>query len=258
MAEHSETRVEASGTAEWLVSVRDEQEFVEAASFGVDIIDLKEPGRGALAPVDRRFWDYAARSFASFDWVPKPRLSAALGEQNDAIEIAGELPREFAFAKAGPSGCSDAQAIQHLWSDVRSKLAPQIELVAVAYADAGEADCIEPETVLEESQRAGLQRCLIDTFSKNGQSSIERMGIERMMAFDQLAKRLGIWWALAGSIVLTDIATLATRSIQADCIAVRGDVCDGDRAGKLCLRRMRAWSQSLGRGIIGQDRPSVA
>ena len=237
-------------TVQWLVSVRNEQEMAIAAKFGVDFIDLKEPLAGALAPVAAELWQRAV------GWIRKqsascqashgrPRLSAALGEGDQAVTLAAALPRQFAFAKAGPSGCTTGNAIRRLWRDVASHLEGTVELVAVAYADAAPACCVEPETVLLEAERAQLGRCLLDTFTKDGRSSLQHLGLRRLSELDQLAKRLGIWWALAGSITQRDVALLSDSGIRPDCWAVRGDVCDRDRTGTLCEQRMKAWSEML-------------
>ena len=43
-----------------LISIRDRRELATVLDCGVDIIDLKEPGRGPLAPTDPRLWSQAA------------------------------------------------------------------------------------------------------------------------------------------------------------------------------------------------------
>ena len=234
---------------QWLVSVRDEQEFATAAKFRVDFIDLKEPRHGSLGPVEPEFWHDAVRlmeSRSSGSWQTK--LSAALGEREQAVRIAAALPGQFSFAKAGPGGCQTPAAIRGLWRDVAGKLHDDIELVAVAYADATSARCLEPETVLWEADRAGLRRCLLDTFTKDGRSSLQHLGHQRLREFCQVAKRLGIWWALAGSITRHDVDVLKQSEIRPDCWAVRGDVCDRDRTGRLCEQRMQAWSERISGG----------
>jgi uncharacterized protein (UPF0264 family) len=122
-----------------------------------------------------------------------------------------------------------------------------VELVAVAYADAEAARCVAPETVLLEAKQVGMKRCLIDTFTKDGRSSLQHLGCERLAGFDQLARRLGIWWALAGSITRHDVAVLAASGIRPSCFAVRGDVCDRDRTGTICDHRLQAWSEMFKR-----------
>jgi uncharacterized protein (UPF0264 family) len=241
-----------------LVSVRDASELQQALQFGVDVLDLKEPRQGPLAPVDVKFWSQAVELLSETASVAgvsmptdsavhgvlaTPKLSAALGERVDALSIAAKLPPQFAFAKVGPSGCRTNGAIRKLWSDVASELHHNVELVAVAYADAMAAQCLEPEMILVDAKRAGMGRCLVDTFSKDGRSSLQLLGVERLAQFDRLAKNLGMWWALAGSLTRDDVRSLTESGILPDCFAVRGDVCEQDRTGTICRLRMRAWRE---------------
>ena len=238
-------------TAEWLVSVRDDKELATAIRFCVDVIDLKEPNRGPLAPVDVGLWEHAAELIderaVGVNPAELPRLSAALGERDRAVAIASQLPKRFSFAKVGPSGCASARSIRRLWSDVGHQLPPQVELVAVAYADATAANCLGPEAVLREANQAGLNRCLIDTFTKDGRSSVQHLGPQRLAEFGQLAQQLQIWWALAGSITRHDVAALEHSNIKPNCFAIRGDVCSDDRTGTICEQRMYAWREMFAR-----------
>ena len=223
------------------MSVRDENEFTIAAESGVDIIDLKEPARGPLAPVDPDLWKRIA---ASGSRQPR-KLSAALGEPPQALACAHQLPPAFDFAKAGPSGCRTKTQLTDLWHRVANQLSRETELVAVAYADAPLADCLDLEFVLEAASAAGMRRCLVDTFTKDGRSSLTHLGLHRLAQFDQEAKDAGIWWALAGSITTDDLAALWDADISPHCVAVRGDACEGARHGTLCKKRLRAWRQLL-------------
>ena len=106
-----------------------------------------------------------------------PGLSAALGEPSEASSCAGHLPARFDFAKAGPSGCDCPDRLRRTWTDVRSQLDERIELVGVAYADWQQAGCVAPEVVFELACEFGLRRCLLDTFHKDGSSSVDLLGV---------------------------------------------------------------------------------
>ena len=92
-----------------LVSVRDLAEFEMVYEAGVDIVDLKEPRSGALAPTDYETWSSVSGFFdgrekqkAGLINGSAPLLSAALGEKKEDFAVAGGLPSIFDFAKAGP------------------------------------------------------------------------------------------------------------------------------------------------------------
>jgi uncharacterized protein (UPF0264 family) len=246
-----ENRVHGAGRpprrVDWLVSVRSEHELLEAIRFEVDIIDFKEPAEGPLASVDPQLWTRATEILCRGPDTAAclPKLSAALGERDRAAEIAGLVPPEFSFAKAGPSRSATQPDVTNLWSEIKQRLAPSVELVAVAYADSNQANCIDPESILSAAARCGIGRCLLDTFGKDGQSSLRHLGIDRLARFAARADQLGIWWALAGSVTLADVAQLSAAGIVPNCFAIRGDVCDQDRTGSICSKRMQAWQEML-------------
>ncbi len=174
-----------------LVSVRSEQEIDTAISGGADIIDLKEPSNGALAPTSVQMWNSVSRRSCSTRPI---QFSAALGEPMDALPIAPSLPSEFAFAKVGPSGCKTASQLVQLWSDLRGLLNPETELVAVAYADHKASDCLPAETVFAVAAESGLRKCLVDTLVKDGQTSVDHLGFDGLGRLTAIAKANQLWW----------------------------------------------------------------
>lgn len=247
--EATHTRINGSTGAspsQLLVSVRSEQEINEAIAGGADIVDLKEPSDGALAPTSLQLWQAAARLASDSKFPP---LSAALGESADALGIAQSLPAGFQFAKVGPSGQESADDLRSLWSAVRDLLDPSIELVAVAYADHQAGRCLRPETIFSLAAEFGFLRCLVDTFIKDGQSTKGHLGIDGLFDLSRIAKKNGLWWALAGSICLEDAIAVNEQIARnglgvPDCYGVRGDVCDQGRGGRLSIDRVRRWKES--------------
>ena len=240
-----------------LVSVRNRAEWCAALKLGVDIVDLKEPRHGPLSPVDPVLWREAASDFAdhrptgdafsesSSDTIGVPMLSAALGESAQAKTVASEVPGHFAFAKVGPSGCDSADRLRGLWDDVRGSLDANVELVAVAYADSGQAQTLSPERVFELAAAEGFDRCLVDTFVKDGTSTVDHLGIDRLQQLAALASENKIWWTLAGSVKTEHVSRLGQSNIYPNCFGVRGDVCDHGRTGTLDPQRVAAWNEVL-------------
>ena len=125
-------------------------------------------------------------------------------------------------------------------------LDPSIELVAVAYADHEASQSLPPETVFSLAADFGLSRCLIDTYIKDGQSTIDHLGLDGLAALSQISQQDDIWWALAGSIRLDDAVALSKQMIKEEvsppnCYGVRGDVCEDGRGGRLLVERVIQW-----------------
>jgi uncharacterized protein (UPF0264 family) len=243
-------------TPKLLISVRDRNEIANAVAGGADIIDLKEPRRGPLAPANADLWAHAAALWQqSPDSCPRGWLSAALGEQTDAFRVSERLPPEFAFAKVGPSRCDSPRKIRDLWAKVRQLLDDRIELVAVAYADCRNARCIDPDQIFRLAIEAGFKRCLIDTFDKDGRSTLDHLGIDGLLRLGTIARQGGLWWTLAGSIQSDCVSLLGQHGLVPDCFGVRGDVCQQGRTGTLSCDRVKLWKASL--AAIGDLRPRV-
>lgn len=227
---------------ELLVSVRCRAEFDAILGAGVSIIDLKEPRNGALAPASLDLQQYAAQQAAGHSDV---KISAAMGEAEQAGQIAARLPAPFAFAKVGPSGCSSPASLTRLWTQNRQRLNSKTELVAVAYADHTRADCLDPIAVLEQAVTAGFRRFLIDTFEKDGSSTLDHLPIDELRRLNRMAGAANMWWALAGSIRLEHVGQLSSDQVYPDCFGVRGDVCTTGRTSALSINRVLAWQEAL-------------
>jgi len=224
---------------ELLVSVRSERELEMIITAGVDIIDIKEPLDGPLAPGSVKLWKSAAECVTAISGE-RPRLSAALGEADQALNAAAHLPVEFDFAKAGPSGTATVDRLRLRWDQLRCTLG-EVELVAVAYADHELARCINPVDIFQAAAESGFRHCLLDTYVKDGTSSPMHLGVGGLKRLAAIAQTCGLWWALAGSIRWKEAQALRAAGIKPDCYAVRGDVCHVDRCGELSLQRLARW-----------------
>ncbi|WP_436716987.1 (5-formylfuran-3-yl)methyl phosphate synthase [Roseiconus lacunae] len=231
-----------------LVSVRNLEEAKVAIAGGVRLVDLKEPSKGSLAPTSPDIWrsvsefltqDAGDHNCAGID------LSIALGEPDTAVKFADQVPRTVRFAKAGLSGLDSAEAVLKFWRLLRAQLPAPVTLVAVAYADYQVAGTLSPEEVAQLALQFGLRHVLIDTFEKSGGSSLKQLGRQRLGEFAVAAQTLGIWWALAGSIDRQETQSLLKDQVWPDCIAVRGAVCEGDRAGTISPGRLVGWTSML-------------
>ncbi len=250
-----QTHPQFQAPRQWLVSVRDRDEAETALRFGVQILDLKEPSAGPLSPVAPEVWASVVELFRGQPVGPSAEspadLSAALGEPDQAVTVAAELPPEFRFAKAGPGGCDSESGLVELWRELRNRLPRSVELVAAAYADHGNARCLPARRVVELAARQGFSKILIDTFAKSGRSSLDVMGHKAMNDFARHARRHNMWWALAGSLRIEEAndigGSFESPELAPDCLAVRGAVCESDRAGTLSEARLNQWRQMMAR-----------
>ena len=222
-----------------LVSVRSLAEFEVLAGLGVDVIDFKEPHLGPLAAADPALWGCASDSISL---APTQKLSAALGECDEAIHLASHVPPRFTYAKAGPAGVDSIERLSHYWEQLRQRLPAPVELVAVAYADHREAGCPDPESIFAAARSSGIRTWLLDTFGKGDrQGVVHRINLARFRSLRAMADQAGAQWVLAGSICMDDAIGLASQSICPDLFGVRGDVCDGSRSGNVVSEKVTRW-----------------
>src|SRR5581483_5280916 len=124
-----------------LVSVRSADEVAAALAGGADLIDVKEPSKGPLAPAEAEV--VAAVIEAVRGRVP---VSAALGEwsPNAITEAHWHLELKLNYVKWGLAGYAPSPGWGEDLLDTRRELPVGMEMVAVAYADWERAKSIPP------------------------------------------------------------------------------------------------------------------
>lgn len=226
-----------------LISVQNQSETEQVIDLGIDLLDFKSPASGPLSPVDARLWHWAAKRIEGTDG--RTRLSAALGNPNQAADCAGDVPHEFAFAKMGIEGLRTRRELTASWKDVRRQLGPATHLVAVAYADHHAACCPAPSEVFRLAEEAGLSHLLIDTFSKRGRSSIQNLGWQTLSKIMHLARGSGQFLTIAGSVRVEDAVQFQARGVVPDAFGIRGDATIGPRSGRISVDRIAAWQRAV-------------
>jgi hypothetical protein len=210
-----------------LVSVRTGQEARLALAGGADLIDVKEPIRGALGAADPAVWADVLSAVAGA--VP---ASVALGEVSEACEPAhtSTLAR-FQFAKWGLAHCHQRADWLSRWTQRLGWLPPGVTPVAVVYADWQRAESPPPEQIIEAA--AGL-RCgvvLFDTFDKRHGGLLDHLSHQELGRLANHARRAGLGVVLGGGLSLVTIPQVL--SLQPDYVAVRGAACRRARTGDL-------------------------
>lgn len=221
-----------------LVSVRSAEEARRAVRGGADLIDVKEPARGALGAADSKVW----RDVVSVVAGRRP-CSAALGELRELDRTPSQALDGLPFVKAGLAGCAAQPNWWEDWRGLRDDLPTGVRLVAVAYADQATADSPPPEEVLERAASLQLPLLLIDTFSKRQGALLEHLSAERLRALIECARKLGMATVVAGSLTAANWDPVLAAS--PDWVGVRGAVCEGNRRGALSERRVRVLRNQL-------------
>jgi (5-formylfuran-3-yl)methyl phosphate synthase len=210
-----------------LVSVRDREEALAALEGGADLIDIKEPTRGALGAAETAVWNEIRTAVDG-----RAPLSVALGELRDlAKPPQADHFHGFSYAKAGLAGLRNDRRWSRRLEDFSRSLPPSTSLVAVAYADAAASQAPEPEEVVGAAITLGIPVVLFDSFDKTRGDLWSLLGPPAVKVFASAARRQGIKVALAGS--LTPVTIPPALALAPDWIAVRGAACVGDRLGRV-------------------------
>src|SRR5690349_16614613 len=154
--EHREMRL--------LVSVRGPVEARAAVAGGADVIDAKDPDRGALGAVrpDRLA---AVRRVVG---AARP-VSAALGDARDdaAVAAAAAAASGVAFVRLGFGGVTSEARARSLARAARRGAGAETALVLVAYADWPRAASLAPDRLLAVAAETGAAGLLLVTAWKD-------------------------------------------------------------------------------------------
>jgi (5-formylfuran-3-yl)methyl phosphate synthase len=230
-----------------LASVATLDEIEQALAFGADLIDLKDPSRGALGA-----WAPALLTTAVTTVGRRRPVSATVGDlAPTASELAAAARRTAAtgvdIVKLGFLAGADHRAVARELASVADE---GVQLVAVLMADQ-EPDLALPTTLKE----AGFFGVMLDTADKKAGSLRNHLTELQLAEFVRTARRHELFCGLAGSLGLEDIPELV--AMRPDYLGFRGALCTGDRAGALDFNR----SQGVRRAIdtaAGPAGPTVA
>jgi dihydroneopterin aldolase len=224
-----------------LASVNGPEEADIALDGGADIIDLKDPARGALGAVSPQVIRATVRtvggrrmvSAVAGDLPMRPAVVAAAAE-----EIAGtgvDFVKLGIFPGGDVAGCITALA----------DVAARVKLIAVFFADAS------PDlSVLPLLKRSGFAGAMIDTQGKASGRLLDYMGISGLLGFVEGCRRIGLMAGLAGSLEPPDVPRLLV--LAPDLLGFRGALCGaGGRTAGIELARVQAV-----RGLIPPETPA--
>jgi uncharacterized protein (UPF0264 family) len=222
-----------------LVSVADADDAAAAVAGGADIIDAKDPTAGPLGAVEIGVLrQIAAAGAARF-------ITAAIGDAGgqDAVERAA-LASATAGARlvkvgfAGTRDPQDAEALLRAAIRGASAAGGRCGVVAVAYADADSAASVRPDLLIVAAAAAGASGILLDTANKSGPGLRGLVAPQALKGWVMHARQRRLMVALAGRLQLDDLDFV--REAGADVAGVRGAACDGGRAGRINVEKVRA------------------
>ncbi|MDP3009832.1 MAG: (5-formylfuran-3-yl)methyl phosphate synthase [Methylococcales bacterium] len=206
-----------------LASVNSIAEAVLVFNAQVDIIDLKQPERGALGALDT---DLVCQIVAEI--AGRCPVSATVGDLPMQPELVFNAVKAMAhtgvdYVKIGFFPDGDWYATV----EKIAELTPKNALIAVLFADA------QPDFfIITALKQAGFAGVMLDTMDKHKGSLTQVMTCADIAQFVALAKSHSLLCGLAGSLRLDDIATL--MPYRADYLGFRGALCEQhQRTGRL-------------------------
>ena len=205
-----------------LASVLSREEAEIALAHGADIIDCKDPARGALGA------------------LPLPKVAEIVAGVNGRRPVSAvvDLPHDVAharraFEEAIETGVDYVKFALPQTPDadeIIASLAPltaRVKLVAVLFAD------LRPDfSRLPALSQAGFHGVMLDTANKGGGRLIDIMTVGALSEFTARCRELQLAAGLAGALEPPDAPRLLVTG--ADVIGFRGALCaQGDRRGAI-------------------------
>jgi len=234
-----------------LVSVRSGADVTAAVEGGADIVDAKEPGRGALGPVGVDALREITRALPG----GQP-LSLALGdpETEHAVitawsllnVLAGQRPLFVKLVLAQTRSLAGARSVLRRAVTLASSSPLEPALVAVAYADGVGPG---PAVMTRLAAEVGARGVLLDTWRKDGRDLFANLPEPALLAWAVSARELGLFVAVAGSLSAEGVGRAARLPV--DVVGVRGAACVGGRGGWVDRARVRALAKAIGAAAIG-------
>jgi len=238
----------------FLASVRNATEAEIAAGAGADIVDLKDPGRGALGALDLDSIEACVRAVGGRVPVSATIGDLPLEEKSVSTAVLATAARGVDYVKLGLFPEGDAvRCLNGLMG-----LAAKIRLIVVLFADAlPEIDAVGL------AARSGAHGVMFDTLGKSGAALPDLISPGRVAAFIAAARRQGMTSGLAGSLRASHVPDLL--ALGPDLLGFRGALCRGgerdeplDKARLAAIRTLIPRDSSIIRKPNLPDRPQHA
>jgi len=210
----------------FLASVDNLQDAITVSENGADIIDLKDPSRGALGGLSIK----AIHTIVDHLWE-KSIVSATVGDLEADVSLILEKIGQVAdtgvdYVKVG---MFSQEHIDHCLPAFEYHARRGIKIIAVLFADIE----FDIEHTVKLCKKAHLAGVMMDTAGKDAGSLLLHRPINELSHFIQLAKKHQLLTGLAGSLRQEDIKVLLP--ISPDYIGFRTALCtDLKRTAPIC------------------------
>lgn len=217
-----------------LASVSSLQEALLVQDCDVDIIDLKDPARGALGALDLSLVTDIVEHINGATTV-----SATIGDLPYQAELIEKAVRSTAatgvdIIKIGAFGDAEDAAMLALLARLQAQ---GLRIVLVIFAEN-----YNEQLDMHKLARAGISGLMLDTMDKGSGSLRDKLADPVLHGFIDRARELGLLSGLAGSLQEQDIAPLLP--LAPDYLGFRGALCCQGRRNNLldleATRRIRA------------------
>jgi (5-formylfuran-3-yl)methyl phosphate synthase len=206
-----------------LASVTGPAEARVALAGGADIIDLKDPARGALGAADPEAVRAVVRAVAGRIPVSATTGDLPLEPEQLRAAVARTAATGVDYVKVGLFG---AQIPAVVLDALAGEAARGIRIVAVLFAERAPAPGLLPRL-----HAAGLAGTMLDTADKAHGSLLELLPAAALAGFVGEARALGLLSGLAGALRAEHIAALLP--LGPDYLGFRGALCAAGRTSTL-------------------------
>lgn len=214
----------------FLASVRDAAEAEMAVGAGADIVDLKDPGRGALGALGLDSIDACVRAVGGRVPVSATIGDLPLAENTVSAAVLATAARGVDYVKLGLFPDGDAERCLHGLAG----LAAKVRLIIVLFADA-----LPKIDAVGLAARIGASGVMFDTLGKGGASLPDLISYQRLQVFAGAARAQGVTMGFAGSLKAQHVPGLL--ALGPDLLGFRGALCrDGGRNRPLDKMRLAA------------------
>ncbi len=198
-----------------LASVKDKQEALQVLAANVDIIDLKQPSKGALGALEISVVADIVKTIEK-----KSLVSATIGDLPMQPDLVFNAVKAMAatgvdYVKMGIFPEGDSIATLNKLAELKKS---NLSLIAVLFADA--LPCFN---LIEILRKTGFKGIMLDTMNKRQGSLRQIMDSKQIADFVTQAKQQQLLCGLAGSLRENDIKDLLT--LNPDYLGFRGALC---------------------------------